>query len=183
MYMSGATVPENLGDQLNLMAAYATAPGYRPEAKIRYDNYIQSFYPTLDSTPGGVAAKEVERLIRSGDTRFGYPEEEDLINIEMNSLKTWLEPTLSSSAIEIGVVGDVDVEKVIQQVARTFGALPKVDADIPSVKGKDVSLEFPNGSNRPVKLSHAGESGTALLRIYWPAPDGRDVTTSRRCIG
>ena len=79
MYMSGATVPEDLDDQLNLMTAYATAPGYRAEAKTRYDNYIQSFYPTLDSTPGGVAAKEVERLIRSGDARFGYPEQEDLI--------------------------------------------------------------------------------------------------------
>ena len=180
MYMSGATVPEDLGDQLNLMTAYATAPGYRAEAKTRYDNYIQSFYPTLDSTPGGVAAKEVERLIRSGDARFGYPEEEDLINIEMESLKTWLEPKLSTNAIEIGVVGDVDVEKVIQEVARTFGALPKVEADIPSIKGKDVTLEFPEGSQRPVKLTHAGEAGTALLRTYWPAPDGRDITTSRR---
>ena len=180
MYMSGATVPEDLDDQLNLMTAYATAPGYRAEAKTRYDNYIQSFYPTLDSTPGGVAAKEVERLIRSGDARFGYPEEEDLINIEMESLKTWLELDLIGNAIEIGVVGDVDVDMVIQEVARTFGALPKVDADIPSIKGKDVSLEFPTGSQRPVKLSHAGEAGTALLRTYWPAPDGRDVTTSRR---
>ena len=180
MYMSGSTVPEDLGDQLNLMAAYATAPGYRVEAKTRYDNYIQSFYPTLDSTPGGVAAKEVERLIRSGDARFGYPEEEDLINIEMESLKTWLEPKLSTHAIEIGVVGDVDVEKVIQEVARTFGALPKVEADIPSIKDRDVALKFPAGSQRPVKLSHAGEAGTALLRTYWPAPDGRDITTSRR---
>ena len=179
MYMSGATVPEDLDDQLNLMTAYATAPGYRAEAKTRYDNYIQSFYPTLDSTPGGVAAKEVERLIRSGDARFGYPEEEDLINIEMESLERWLEPDLTGKAIEIGVVGDVDVDMVIQEVARTFGALPKVDADIPSIKGKDVSLEFPTGSQRPVKLSHAGEAGTALLRTYWPAPDGRDVTTSR----
>ena len=179
MYMSGATVPEDLDDQLNLMTAYATAPGYRAEAKTRYDNYIQSFYPTLDSTPGGVAAKEVERLIRSGDARFGYPEEEDLINIEMESLETWLEPDLTGKAIEIGVVGDVDVDMVIEEVARTFGALPKVDADIPSIKGKDVSLEFPTGSQRPVKLSHAGEAGTALLRTYWPAPDGRDVTTSR----
>jgi len=179
MYMSGATVPEDLDDQLNLMTAYATAPGYRAEAKTRYDNYIQSFYPTLDSTPGGVAAKEVERLIRSGDARFGYPEEEDLINIEMESLKTWLELDLIGNAIEIGVVGDVDVDMVIEEVARTFGALPKVDADIPSIKGKDVSLEFPTGSQRPVKLSHAGEAGTALLRTYWPAPDGRDVTTSR----
>ena len=180
MYMSGATVPDNLRDQFNLMAAYATAPGYRAEAKTRYDSSIQSFYPTLDSTPGGVAAKEVERLIRSGDERFGYPEEEDLLNIEMESLKTWLDPNLLSNAIEIGVVGDVDVETVIQEVARTFGALPKVKADVPSIEGKDVTLEFPKGSERPVKLSHAGEAGTALLRTYWPAPDGRDVTISRR---
>jgi len=122
----------------------------------------------------------VERLIRSGDSRFGYPEEEDLINIEMESLQAWLEPNLSSSAIEIGVVGDVDVEAVIQEVANTFGALPKVDADVPTIEGKDVMLKFPKGSHRPVKLSHAGEAGTALLRTYWPAPDGRDVTTSRR---
>jgi zinc protease len=179
MYMSGATVPENLGDQLNLMAAYATAPGYRGEAKTRYDNYIQSFYPTLDSTPGGVAAKEVERLIRSGDARFGIPAQDDLIDIEMDTLQTWLDPVLASSAIEIGVVGDVDVEQIIKDVARTFGALPKVDADKASIADKNTALKFPKGSPRPVKLSHAGEAGTALLRVYWPAPDGRDVTTSR----
>ena len=180
MYMSGATVPNNLGDQLNLMTAYATAPGYRAEAKTRYDNYIQSFYPTLDSTPGGVASRDVERLIRSGNKRFGIPAEDDLINIEMARLKDWLDPNLTAGAIEIGVVGDVDVEAVIKEVARTFGALPKFDAAVPSIEGKDIKLTFPKGSPRPVKLSHAGEAGTALLRIYWPAPDGRDVTTSRK---
>ena len=179
MYISGATVPNNLGDQLNLMAAYATSPGYRSEAKTRYDKYIQSFYPTLDSTPSGVAGRDVERLIRSGDTRFGIPAEDDLINIEMSSLQTWLEPNLADGAIEIGVVGDVDIEGIIKEVARTFGALPKVNAMVPAVDDKDVALKFPQGSQRPVKLSHAGEAGTALLRTYWPAPDGRDVTLSR----
>lgn len=179
MYMSGATVPNNLGDQLNLMAAYATAPGYRAEAKTRYDNYIQSFYPTLDSTPSGVAGRDVERLIRSGDSRFGIPAEDDLINIEMSSLQEWLDPNLATGAIEIGVVGDVDVEAVITEVARTFGALPKVDANVPQFDPSAAILKFPKGSPRPVKLSHAGEAGTALLRVYWPAPDGRDVTTSR----
>ena len=179
MYMSGATVPEDLSEQLNLMAAYATAPGYRDEAKTRYDSYIQSFYPTLDSTPGGVAAKDVERLIRSGDARFGIPAQDELINIEMETLETWLAPILPSSNIEIGVVGDVDVEQIIKDVGRTFGALPKVEVDKPSIADKNTALKFPKGSPRPVKLSHAGEAGTALLRVYWPAPDGRDVTTSR----
>jgi len=57
--------------------------------------------------------------------------------------------------------------------------LPKVDADKTSIADKNTALKFPKGSPRPVKLSHAGEAGTALLRVYWPAPDGRDVTTSR----
>lgn len=180
MYISGATVPQDLGYQLNLMTAYATAPGYREEAKTRYDNYIQSFYPTLDSTPGGVAGRDVERLIRSGDERFGIPAEEELINIDMYSLQSWLEPNLSGEAVEIGVVGDVDVEAIIGEVARTFGALPKFKAEIPTIDPSDVKLIFPLGSPRPVKLSHAGEAGTALLRSYWPAPDGQDIMTSRR---
>jgi len=180
MYMSGATVPEDLGDQLNLMTAYATAPGYRKEAKTRYDNYIQSFYPTLDSTPGGVAARDVERLIRSGDTRFGIPDEDQLINIDMSSLQNWLDPHLMSGAVEIGIVGDVDIKAVIAEVARTFGALPMFEAEVPELDPKSVSLIFPKGSPRPVKLSHAGEAGTALLRSYWPAPDGQDIVTSRR---
>lgn len=180
MYMSGATVPENLGDQLNLMTAYATAPGYRAEAKTRYDNYIQSFYPTLDSTPGGVAARDIERLLRSGDKRFGIPDEDELIEIEMSELQAWLDPILASEAVEIGIVGDVDVDEVIKEVGRTFGSLPKFKSEKPSLKAIDISLEFPEGSPRPVKLTHAGEAGTALLRIYWPAPDGRDIRISRR---
>ncbi|WP_162143733.1 M16 family metallopeptidase [Hellea balneolensis] len=180
MYMSGATVPDNISDQLNLMAAYATAPGYRAEVKSRYDNYIQSFYPTLDSTPGGVAARDVERLLRSGDRRFGIPDEDELIEIEMSELQKWLDPKLTSEAVEIGVVGDVDVEAVIDQVARTFGALPKFKADIPSLESVDTELKFAKGSPRPIKLSHAGEAETALLRSYWPAPDGTNITTSRR---
>ena len=98
----------------------------------------------------------------------------------MESLQKWLDPNLKTGAIEIGVVGDVDVDAVIAEIARTFGALPKVDAKIPVIDPKDADLKFPAGSSRPVKLSHAGEAGTALLRTYWPAPDGRDITTSRR---
>lgn len=179
MYLSGTTVPGDLRDQLNLMAAHATAPGYREDAKTRYDKYIQSFYPTLDSTPSGVASRDIDRLIRSGDKRFGIPSQEELLNIELTSLKDWLDPYLNDSAIEIGVVGDVDIDEVIAEVGRTFGALPKRAELQPALTAAQTGLEFPSGSPRPVKLSHAGEVDTALLRIYWPAPDGQEVTTAR----
>ena len=180
MYITGATVPDNLSDQLNLMTAYATEPGYRSEAKTRYDKYIESFYPTLDSTPQGVAGRDVDRLIRSGDPRFGIPAQEDLVNIEMENLEAWLDPNLKESAIEIGIVGDVDIDTIISEVGRTFGALPK---RLPNHIRSDASkrkLIFPKGTPRPVKLSHAGQSDTALLSIYWPAPDGTQSLRSRR---
>lgn len=180
MYMSGTTVPDDLRDQLNLMAAYATAPGYRSEAKIRYDKYIASFYPTLHSTPSGVAARDIDRLIRSGDLRFGIPTEDELTNIDLKRLEDWLEPHLVDSAIEIGVVGDVDVELIISEIGRTFGALPLRKKSFVRSDSKLRALKFPKGTPRPVKLTHAGQADTAMLRVFWPAPDGREVMTARR---
>lgn len=179
IYLNGTTVPEDLDLQMDLMAAYATAPGYRPEAKSQYDKYIKSFYPTLDSTPGGVASRDVDRLLRSGDTRFGFPSEDEMLRVDMDDVKTWLTPYLETSAIEIGIVGDITPDRAIGIVARSFGALPKRADDFEALSSADTKLTFPKGSKRPVKLAHAGDESTALLRTYWPAPDGRDVVTSR----
>lgn len=179
-YLSGTTTVEDLPEQLNLMTAYLTAPGFRAEAKSRYDKFISSFYPTLDSTPSGVASREIERLLRSGDKRFGIPTEEDLVNVEIADLKTWIIPQLKDSAIEISIVGDANIDRIITDVARTFGALTPRKSDPSKVSDGTTALTFPQGDNRPVTLSHSGEPGTALLRIYWPAPDGQNALISRQ---
>ena len=98
----------------------------------------------------------------------------------MKRLEDWLDPNLEDSAIEIGVVGDFDRDQIISEVARTFGALPKRLKKHQRSDEKIRKLVFPKGTPRPVKLSHAGQSDTAMLRIYWPAPDGRDALTARR---
>ncbi|WP_418152120.1 M16 family metallopeptidase [Litorimonas sp. RW-G-Af-16] len=180
MTISGSTVPGDLDDQLNLMAAYAIAPGYRAEAQSQYNKYIESFYPTLDSTPGGVSARDVPRLIRSGDTRYGFPTQAELLELDFDDVKTWREANVDGSAIEVSVVGDVDEEAVIAAVARTFGALPE-RAKLPVMPPLSLrQLTFPQGSKVPTKLTHAGDPETAMLQIYWPAPDGSDIETSRK---
>lgn len=180
MVISGSTVPEDLDDQLNLMTAYAIAPGYREEAQLQYEKYIESFYPTLDSTPGGVSARDVPRLIRSGDTRYGFPAEDEMLNLSFDDIKAWRAQNVEGSAIEVSVVGDVDIDAIITAVARTFGALPKRADANPDIPVKARTLRFPQGSKAPVKLAHAGDPSTAMLQIYWPGPDGQDVETSRR---
>ena len=180
MFMSGSTTPDDLPHQLNLMMAYYTAPGFRAEAKARYDKYISSFYPTLDSTPGGVASKEIDRLIRSGDPRFGIPAEQVLRSAELEDAKAWLAKAVSGEAIEIGIVGDIDVDQVIKEVGRTFGTVAKVKSVVPVLPSEKIKLKFPDGKVRPTVLTHAGEDTTALLRIYWPGFDGSDDMVIRR---
>jgi zinc protease len=177
--LSGATVPDNLTDQLNLMMAYLTAPGYRPEAESRYDNYIDSWYPTLDSTPGGVAQRDLPRLIRSGDVRFGIPSQAEIQAPTMEDVRAWVEPAMQNGQMEIGVVGDVDVELIIKEIARTFGALPKRDDSVPAY-AEARKISFPKALRKPVTLSHEGEQNRAAISVYWPSPDGTDVMRSRK---
>lgn len=178
-YLGGSTTPEHLPDQLNLMAALISAPGFRAESVARYGKLIESLYPTLDSTPAGVAQRDADRIVRSGDPRFGIPDEEALLGVSMETLVEWITPGLQNSAMEIAVVGDVDVGTVIAEVARTFGAFPSRSINVPVYSSGVTRLTFPEGSKQPVILSHTGEPDTALLLVYWPGPDGRsDVTAS-----
>lgn len=178
-YISGSTVPSDLEDEFNLLAARLTAPGYRAEARARYNKYIESWYPTLDSTPGGVASRDVGRLLHSGDTRYGIPNQAELLAPETQEIQNWLAPHLRNGQIEITVIGDIDKAAIVDQVARTFGALPKRNSHLGDYPGM-TELKFPKGKRKPVTLSHSGDANRALLQVYWPAPDGSDIMVNRR---
>lgn len=178
-YITGSTVPSDLEDQFNLMAARLTAPGYRPEARARYNKYIESWYPTLDSTPDGVASRDVARLLHSGDLRYGIPSQAELLAPATQEIQNWLAPFLRNGQIEITVIGDIDKAAIIEQVARTFGALPKRNTHLGDYPGM-TDIKFPMGKRKPVTLSHSGDANRALLQVFWPAPDGTDIMVNRR---
>lgn len=180
MSLSGSTTPDDLDLQLQLMAAYATDPGYRPEAQAQYDKYIRSWYPTLDSTPAGVASRDIGRILRSGDTRWGVPAEADLLDVDMDLIREWMEAYVINGSIEITAIGDLDEDALIDSVAKTFGALEKRPDTFFEPDPKQTKVAFPNGSRRPIILSHAGDAETARLYIYWPAPDASDIVRLRQ---
>src|SRR5690606_10827621 len=115
----GATGKEDLRDQLNLMAAQVVAPSYRETIAEQYRDQMRAWYPTHDATPTSVAAKEVPRLIRSGDTRYGYSDLDMFLAPTIADVREWLDPQFENGMIEITVVGDVDKASVIAEVART----------------------------------------------------------------
>lgn len=177
--INGTTRPENIADQMNLMAAFATAPGFREDARQRYLRGLIDWFPTHDATPRSAGARYIPRLIRSGDERFGYSGLESFTAPTTEDVRAWIEPQLKDGVIEITMVGDIDKETAVREVARTFGALGTRKAR----RGKYpemTRLTFPAGNDAPVIIPHAGEMNQVMYQVYWPSPDGTNAETRHR---
>lgn len=167
--VSLATTPDDFELQMQLLTAMMTAPAYRDEALGQLRKSFESFYISIDAEPGGIAARDVPRILRSGDTRFGIPAEEKLMSIGYDDLKAVLERPLREGAIEIGIVGDFDEQDAIDIVARTFAALPERNAEALSFD-EARAVKFPE-ARTPITLRHAGLADKALAMVYWPTTD------------
>lgn len=166
----GATGREDLSAQLNLMTAKVVAPAFRETEANRFYRAMRAWYPTHDASPQGVADKYLPRLVRSGDLRFGFDELDSFLTPTIAEVREWIEPQLASGLIEITVVGDVDKQTVVDEVARTFGALP-ARADTKAAYPDKRRLKFPTDSEGPHRFYHRGAPEQALVYVYWPAPD------------
>jgi len=71
-------------------------------------------------------------------------------------------------------VGDFEEETLIQAVAESFGALSERPTKPYEPDVSLTTIKFPNGTQQPIKLTHAGDAETARLYVYWPAPDGTE---------
>lgn len=161
-----ATTPADLELQLQLAAAFVTHPGYRSEAERRWRQGITLSWPRMDANAGTVWSAKGMRLLTSGDKRFGTDPDDGEVSRSFTELKAYLEPVLASGPIEIAIVGDIDEQKTIDAVAKTFGALPmraaaptKFKSDRPVVFRKDKT---------PIVLTHNGEANQAIANVYWP---------------
>ncbi len=169
----GTTGLPDLAAQLELMTARVVAPAFSEEIVDQYHRGMSAWYPTHDSNPRSVADKYLPRLIRSGDRRYGYDGLDSFLSPTLDEVRAWIEPQLSDGLIEITVVGDVDKNVLVEQVARTLGALPE-RADLKSDFGENARLRFPDGNDEPSRFYHRGAEEQALVYVYWPAPDASD---------
>lgn len=174
---SGSTTPEDLLLQLQLTAAYLTDPGYRPEAERQVRKGIEQYYTRLAHVPDGPLLLEVDRMLASGDPRFGLPRRSEIGLRTMDEVASWLEPVLEDGAIEIALVGDLDVDTAIDAVAHTLGALPP-RAGKPAY-ARERQARFPESPFVRDYLVPT-EIPKGVVALYWPTTDGRDVRVARR---
>ena len=177
LVFSGSTTPDDLLLQLQLLAAFVTDAGYRPESLRQARKGIEQLYTSLQHTPNGPLATEVANLLANGDPRFGLPTKEMMLTRNLEEVKAWLAPQFERGAIEVALVGDLDMEAAIAAAAKTIGALPKREPkpELPHLK----KVTFPQ---EPFAKDYtfASEIPKGLLQLYWPSTDGREAARQRR---
>jgi zinc protease len=167
--LSGRTRPEDLSTELQVLAAFATEPGWRPEAFTRVKTAYGTFHDQLQSTTGGVISRDLGGLMHSGDQRWTFPSREQIAGASLGELRTVVDNPLTKGDLEIVIVGDTTVEKAITAVADTFGALPARPGD-PALAGAD-KAPFPAPATEPVLRTHKGRADQAALFMVWRTDD------------
>lgn len=175
--LAGQTSPDFLADQLTLMRAYVTNPGFREESLTEFRRALDSIYQQLDRTPGGFAQDAVAEFLHSGDTRFGYPPRKAVEALTIDQAKEWLLPDLASGYCELTLVGDFDKTAAIELLAKTFGNLPERAVKKPDYTAERI-VKFPAAGSREFLFDSVIPKGMAV--VQWPTLDIFQIEKTRR---
>ena len=171
---SAQTTPRDLELQLELLAALVTDPGYRLEGEVQYRQAVNNSFAKLHATPGAALQADLGRILSDGDPRFSLQPVQTYRELTFAKLREDIADRLAHGAIEIAVVGDIDEDQVIAEVARTFGALPEREAAFRDHSEQPARTFTQDRS--PRVLRHDGPADQALLRMTWPTRDDSDPT-------
>ena len=176
--LSGRTRPEDLGTEMQVLAAYASDPGYAATGWNRFRSLAGTIHEQLETTPGGVVSRDLGFLLHSGDPRWRMASREEMAASSIEGGKAVLAPLLAKGAIEIVMVGDVSVDEAARQVAATFGALPARPGSVPAPDARRVHFPAPG----LVKETHRGRADQGIAYIAWPTIDFYSDTKRARTL-
>ncbi|WP_448662127.1 M16 family metallopeptidase [Sphingomonas sp. CJ20] len=175
--LAGQTNKADLADQLKLFATKLAAPAWDPNPVLRAKVGMLSGYAGLSAAPDGVLSRDLEKLLHSGDARYGIPARETIEAITPAAFRKLWEPLLATGPIEVEVFGDMDADATVKAVGETFGALK------PRAVAAKLTPEapFPAHVDKPVVRTHTGKEDQAAAVIAWPTGGGTaGIGESRR---
>jgi zinc protease len=164
--LNSSTLSDNVDQQMHLLAAYMTDPGFRRLIDEKLPTAIDLSYRMFDTDPSFVATLALERALFPG--RESMPPRERLAAYRASDFERMLKPVLTRSPVEVTIVGDVTEDSAKRAVAATFGALPRRPALPPVPEGKGPFRYFPERLPAPVTETHRGPADKAAAVLAWP---------------
>lgn len=164
--LSGRTFGSGLAAQLQILAAYASDPGFRSSLDARLPSVMDSLYRQYRARPDIVLRAAFADALAPG-MDMGIPPEEELQKLHMGDIASLLKPAITQAPLEVTVVGDVGEDTVRTDVADTFGALPPRQS-APRKRDDTLFLRFPDHPLPLVRVTHEGPADQALVGVMWP---------------
>lgn len=175
--LAGRTTPDDLELQLQLMCAYLTDPGFRPEGERLFKRSLPMVYNRLEHSLQG-AMVEVTEDLHGEDFRFRMPKQEKALSYTTQMVKDWLLPAFREAPMELALVGDFDPEVALPLIRKTFGALAERHVEQPDYPERR-KIDFPERPDRKT-VTFDSKIPNAAAMVVWKIPaTGKSVTTSR----
>lgn len=164
--LHGAATTDGLRRELQLLAAYLSDPGFR-DIDARLKTGVAHFERSYRTNPTLIAEASLADEIEPGSPG-GLPDAARLARLNSAEFRRILAPLTTRSPIEVNIVGDVDEETVLQDVAETFGALAERSAPPPD-RPDAWFQRFPDApAPAPLRVTHQGPAEKAVALCVWP---------------
>ncbi len=167
---SGSSAPDDFQRLCEVICAYITDPGWRPEAFDEFNQGLPQLYEAMaHGFTGPLSQFEFE--LHGKDPRFATPDRELVESFLLDTLKEFLQPQLDEGRIEVAVVTGMDPTAVASIVARTFGMLPKRgDAEEHAERLQSPPIQSGLKFRREIETAEK----KAHVAVVWPTGDGID---------
>ena len=164
-FIQGDTTTSGLDDELHVLAAYFSDPGFRPSMDGQITTAVDAAYRSYATLPEMVLSNSLATAVTPGQPN-NLPPRERMMAIRSADFARILKPALTGAPLEVSIVGDIDEKTAIDAVASTLGALPARAGPRPSAKAW--FMRFPASAPPVIRVEHQGNTEQAVLGAYWP---------------
>lgn len=164
--MRTSGLAEGLEGQVSVLAAYFSDPGFRRTIDARIPTVVDFVFRSYLTEPA-MALNMAMTAKAAPDAASNMPPREVVAKMRSADFERVLKPVLTTEPLELTIAGDVEEDKVLALVARTFGALPpRSTASRRTVEPHFV--RYPATPPPIIRVEHQGQADKAAAALIWP---------------
>lgn len=160
----GASKPGDLQLEMQLMAAYLTDPGFRPELNARVPLLADAYLRALNLDPVRMAD---QARLEAAMPDAAPPPREALARYTAADFDRILRPVLTREPIELTLIGDLSEAEATRALGVTLGALP-ARAGPGAAHAPPERLSYDKVKAAHVQAYHLGAKDRAAVILTWP---------------
>jgi zinc protease len=164
--LGGDTNPTDVGVEMQILTAFLTDPGFRHSADAKLPTAMDLMLRQSRTSPEFAVSQALNAAIAS-DGVYVVPPRERLLAIDTKSFERIFKPALTTSPLEITIVGDVTEDRAIDAVAHSAGALPRRTA-ASRARPDTWFLRFPKDPPPLIRTTYESATDKAVVSLVWP---------------